>query len=116
MHGAFSTVSMAGKDFIDGQLCVARVNPQPLLQCLKEREDLAGGQLEAGLLSTEDVGSLASSGPGCVGVVVMRDIHWRPKTLEQQYLRSSKAALLCHLPFCYQLTFSDEIAACGMCP
>ena len=60
---------MASKDFIDGQLSVARVNPQPLLQCLKEREDLAGGQLEAGLLSTEDVGCLASLRPGCVVVV-----------------------------------------------
>ena len=107
---------MASKDFIDGQLCVARVDPQPLLQCLKEREDLVGGQLEAGLLSAEYVGGLASLGPGCVVVVVMRDIHWRPKTLEQQYLRASKAALLCHWWFCYQLASSDEIAACGMCP
>ena len=108
---------MASKDFIDGQLSVARVNPQPLLQCLKEREDLAGGQLEAGLLSTEDVGCLASLRPGCVVVVVIRGIHWCPKALEQQYLRPSEAALLCHLWFCYdELASSDEIAACGMCP
>ena len=107
---------MASKNFINGQLCVARVNSQPFLQCLKKREDLVGGQLEAGLLSTEDVGGLTSLGPGCVVVVVIWDIHWRPKTLEQQYLRLSKAALLCNLRFCYQLTSSDEIAACGVCP
>jgi len=73
---------MASKNFIGGQLCVARVNPQPFLQCLKKREDLVGGQLEACLLSAEYVGGLASLGPGCVAVVVMWDIHWRPKALE----------------------------------
>ena len=65
---------MASKNFVNGQLCVARVNSQPFLQCLEKREDLGGGQLEAGLLSAEDVGGLAGLGPGCVVVVVIRDI------------------------------------------
>ena len=75
-------VSMASKNFIGGQLCVARVNSQPFLQGLEKREDLGGGQLEAGLLSAEYVGGLAGLGPGCVVVVVIRDIYWRPKALE----------------------------------
>ena len=64
-------VSMASKDFVNGQLCVARVKSQPLLYCLKEREDLGGGQLKAGLLSTEYAGGLAGLGPGRVVVVVV---------------------------------------------
>ena len=107
---------MAGKNFVNGQFCIARVNSQSLLQCLKKRENLGSGQLEASLLSAEDVGGLAGLGPGCVVVVVIRDFHWRPKALEQQYLRLGKAALLSDVRFCYQFTSSDEIAACGVCP
>ena len=59
---------MAGMNFVNGQFCVARVNSQSFLQCLEKREDLGGGQLEAGLLSAEDVGGLAGLGPGCVVV------------------------------------------------
>ena len=84
---------MAGKNFINGQFCVARVNSQSLLQCFQKRENLSSGQLEASLLSAEDVGGLAGLGPGCVVVVVIRDFHWRPEALEQQYLRLGKAAL-----------------------
>ena len=73
---------MASKNFINGQLCVARVNSQPFLQCLEKREDLGGGQLEAGLLSAEYVGGLAGLGPGCMAVALMWDIHWRSKALE----------------------------------
>ena len=107
---------MAGKNFINGQFCVARVNSQSLLQCFQKRENLSSGQLEASLLSAEDVGGLAGQGPGCVIVVVIRDFHWHPKALEQQYLRLGKAALSYDVWSCYQFTSSDEIAACGVCP
>ena len=70
-----------------------------------------------GLLVVRRVrGRFDKSGARCVAVVVMWDIHWRPKALEQQYLRSSKTAQFCNLRFCDQLTSSDEIAASGMCP
>ena len=73
---------MAGKNFVNGQFCITRVNSQSLLQCCKKREDFGSGQLKASLLSAEDVGSQASLGPGCVVVVVIGDFHWRPETLE----------------------------------
>ena len=75
-------VSMAGKNFVNSQFCVARINSQSLLQCCKKREDFGSGQLKASLLSAENVGSLAGLGPGCVVVVVIGDFHWRPETLE----------------------------------
>ena len=50
---------MAGKNFVNGQFCIARVNSQSLLQCLKKRENLGSGQLKASLLSAENVGGLA---------------------------------------------------------
>ena len=107
---------MASKNFINGQLCVARVNSQPFLQCLGRGRIWAVGSWRLGLLSTEYVGGLAGLGPGCVVVVVIRDIHWRPKALEQQYLHLGKAELLSDVRFCYQFASSDEIAACGVCP
>ena len=65
---------MAGKDFVNGEFCIARVNCQSLLQCRKKRENVGSGQLEARLLSAEDVGCLASLGPGRVVVVVIRGL------------------------------------------
>ena len=54
---------MAGKNFVDSQFRVARINSQSLLQCCKKRDDFGSGQLKASLLSAEDVGSLAGLGP-----------------------------------------------------
>ena len=44
---------MAGKNFVSGQFCVARVNSQSLLQCLQKRENLGSRQLGASLLSAK---------------------------------------------------------------
>ena len=95
---------------------VVRIPAGPLgsLKCDPPKGN--GRRPQKKLLSAEEVGGLAGLGPGCVVVVVIRDIHWRPKALEQQYLHLGKAALLSDVRFCYQFTSSDEIAACGVCP
>jgi len=73
---------------------------------------LGSGELEAGLLTAEDTGSLT----WCVVIVAMRGFHWRPKALKQQYLRLGKTALLRDLWLGDYFIPSNEIAACGVCP
>jgi len=45
-------------------------------------ENLIRWELQAGVLSTEDMGGSAGLRPGGVVVVVMGKFHWRPQTLE----------------------------------
>ena len=73
-------------------------------------------ELEARLLTAEDIGRLASLGPGCVVIVAIRGFHWRPKALEQQHLRLGKTAVLRDMRLGDYFTPSNEIAACGVCP
>ena len=44
--------------------------------------NLVSRELQAGVLSTEDIGGLAGLGPGCVVVAVMRKFNWCPQTLK----------------------------------
>ena len=56
---------MAGKDFVNSQLAVAGVDLQPFPVVPQEEDGSGWWELQAGLLSTQDIGGLASIGPGC---------------------------------------------------
>ena len=48
----------------------------------KQRANLVSGELQAGVLSTEDISGLACLRPRCVVVAVMETFNWRPQALE----------------------------------
>ena len=73
-------------------------------------------ELEARLLTAEDIGRFASLGPGCVVIVAIRGFHWCPQALEQQHLRLGKTSGLRDMRLGDYFTPSNEIAACGVCP
>ena len=71
---------MAGKDFVDSKLAVAGVDLQPFWS-VSRRGRIWLVELWAGLLSTQDIGGLASVRPGCVVIAVMRGLDWSPQAL-----------------------------------
>ena len=74
---------MTGKDLVDGQFGISRLQLQFLLEHFQEGADLVGGKLQASILSTADLHGLAVLGPWCVVIVAMGHCFWRPQALEQ---------------------------------
>ena len=82
---------MASKHFVD---CVARVNAQSPLQRFQQGEDWGTGELEARMLTAENIGRIASLGPRYMVIVVVGGFHRRPQTLKKQHLQLGKASVL----------------------
>ena len=68
------------------------------------------------MLTAEDIGRLASLGPGCMVMAAVGGFHWCPKALEKQHLRLGKTSVLRDMRLGDYFTPSNKIAACGVCP